>query len=240
MAEVVAELGGVDIVVGNAGIGGEAKAAGDYSDESWHQVIAVNLDGVFFTQRAAIRAMKSRGGGSVINMASVLGQVGFATASAYVAAKHGVVGMTKAAAWEHAADGIRVNVVGPGFILTPLLEQNLDQAAIDFLAAQHAPQRMGQPEEVAELVGWLASDAASFVTGAYYPVDGGYLARDGGLDGAGPIGVPWPRVRRRPRPPGRNRIEDCDRERRSPGRSGSPSTPRWRAPPSRVVVGSRR
>jgi len=137
----------------------------------------VNLDGVFFTQRAAIRAMKSRGGGSVINMASVLGQVGFATASAYVAAKHGVVGMTKAAAWEHAADGIRVNAVGPGFILTPLLEQNLGQPAIDYLAAQHAPQRMGQPQEVAELVGWLASDAASFVTGAYYPVDGGYLAR---------------------------------------------------------------
>ena len=177
MAEVVAELGGVDIVVGNAGIGGEAKSAGDYSDESWHRVTAVNLDGVFFTQRAAIRAMKSRGGGSVINMASVLGQVGYATASAYVAAKHGVVGMTKAAAWEHAGDGIRVNAVGPGFILTPLLEQNLGQAAIDFLAAQHAPQRMGQPAEVAELVGWLASDAASFVTGAYYPVDGGYLAR---------------------------------------------------------------
>lgn len=178
MDDVVTALGHVDIAVCNAGIGGEANTSGDYTDQGWHKVIGINLNGVFFTQRAAIRAMKAGGrGGSVVNMASILGAVGFATASAYTAAKHGVVGMTQAAAWEHAADGIRINAVGPGFIRTPLLDEHLDQPTLDFLATQHALQRLGEPEEVAELVAWLASDGASFATGTYYPIDGGYLAR---------------------------------------------------------------
>jgi NAD(P)-dependent dehydrogenase (short-subunit alcohol dehydrogenase family) len=177
MAGVVELHGRLDIAVANAGIGGEQKPSGDYSTAGWHRVINVNLDGVFYTQRAAIRAMRQSGGGSVINMASILGQVGFANSSAYAAAKHGVVGLTQTAAWEHASDGIRVNAVGPGFILTPLVERSLDPAALQFLSAQHALQRLGHSAEVAELVAWLASDAASFVTGAYYPVDGGYLAR---------------------------------------------------------------
>lgn len=174
---VVSELGRLDIAVANAGIGGDIAASGDYTDDAWHKVIGINLDGVMYTQRAAIRAMKQSGGGSIINMASILGTVGFAMSSAYVAAKHGVVGMTKAAAWEHAADGIRVNAVGPAFIKTPLVEKSLDEPTLKFLESQHAFNRLGTPEEVAELVAWLASDAASFATGAYYAIDGGYLAR---------------------------------------------------------------
>jgi NAD(P)-dependent dehydrogenase (short-subunit alcohol dehydrogenase family) len=178
MDDVVAKLGHVSVVVANAGIGGEQAPSGDYTDDGWHKVIGVNLDGVFYTQRAGSRAMKAGGrGGSVINMASILGAVGYANSSAYAAAKHAVVGLTQTAAWEHAADGIRVNAVGPGFIRTPLVEKSLTPEALQFLESQHALQRLGESEEVAELVAWLASDGASFATGTYYPIDGGYLAR---------------------------------------------------------------
>ena len=173
----VDRLGGLDVGVNNAGIGGAQAPTGEYPLDSWRAVMGVNLDGVFYCTRAEIRVMKERGGGSIVNMASILGAVGFPGAVAYVAAKHGVVGLTQNAALEHAADGIRVNAVGPGFIHTPLVEASLDTDALAFLEGQHALSRLGRPEEVAELVAWLASDAASFATGAYYPLDGGYLAR---------------------------------------------------------------
>lgn len=175
VARTVEALGGVHVAVNNAGISGPAVNSGDHPLEAWKRVIDVNLTSVFLCQRAQIRAMRANGGGSIINMASILGQVGYQGSAAYVAAKHGVVGLTQTAAWEHAADGIRVNAVGPGFIDTPLL-QSMPAKARATLEGRHALKRLGTGEEVAALVAWLASDAASFATGGYYPIDGGYLA----------------------------------------------------------------
>ncbi len=173
----VKELGGVHIAVNNAGIGGPAASSGDYPIDGWKRVVDVNLTSVFLCQRAQIQAMRAAGsGGSIINMASILGQVGYAGSTAYAAAKHGVVGLTQTAAWEHAADGIRINAVGPGFINTPLLEK-MDAKVRATLEGRHALKRLGSPQEVAALVAWLASDDASFATGAYYAIDGGYLAQ---------------------------------------------------------------
>jgi NAD(P)-dependent dehydrogenase (short-subunit alcohol dehydrogenase family) len=121
--------------------------------------------------------MLQTGGGAIVNMASILGSVGFAQSSAYVAAKHGVVGLTKSAAIEYATQGIRVTSVGPGFITTPLIAGNLDVAAQQAISGLHAMKRMGKAEEVATLVCFLASDAASFITGSYHVVDGGYTAQ---------------------------------------------------------------
>jgi NAD(P)-dependent dehydrogenase (short-subunit alcohol dehydrogenase family) len=173
----VETYGGLDIAVTNAGIGGEQLPTGEYPVEGWQRVIAINLNGVFYCLRYELPAMVARGGGAIVNMASILGTVGFANAPAYVAAKHGVVGLTKSAALEYATQGVRVNSVGPGFIVTPLLEGALDDAARRAIGDLHAVKRMGAPEEVAALVCFLASDAASFLTGGYYLVDGGYTAQ---------------------------------------------------------------
>jgi NAD(P)-dependent dehydrogenase (short-subunit alcohol dehydrogenase family) len=117
------------------------------------------------------------GGGTIVNMASILGRVGFANSAAYLAAKHGIIGLTKSAALEYAKQGIRVNAVGPGFIMTPLIESALDKTAQEAISNLHAIGRMGQPQEVADLVAFLCSYHASFITCANYVVDGGYTAQ---------------------------------------------------------------
>jgi len=178
VAGAVAHFGRLDIACNNAGIGGPTVPIADYPLDGWANVININLSGVFFGMQQQITAMLKTGGGSIVNLASVLGAVGFATNSAYTAAKHGVVGLTQVAALEYSKHGIRVNAVGPGFIHTPMVSKLEDNAAVNaMLIAAHPLGRLGQPEEVAELIAWLSSSKASFVTGAYYPVDGGYLAR---------------------------------------------------------------
>jgi NAD(P)-dependent dehydrogenase (short-subunit alcohol dehydrogenase family) len=177
VSHAVSAHGGLHIAVNNAGIGGTQAPTGEYPLDSWHQVLDVNLSGVFYGLRYEIPAMLASGGGSIVNMASILGNVGFANASAYVAAKHGVVGLTKNAALEYAASDIRINSVGPAFIHTPLLDKNLDQETLAMVATLHPVHRLGTSEEVANLVTFLCSDDAAFCTGGYYLVDGGYTAQ---------------------------------------------------------------
>ncbi len=172
----VKTYGRLDVAVNNAGIGGELNAIADMSIEGWQKVISINLNSLFYGMKYQIKAMLENGSGSIVNISSILGSVGFATSAGYAAAKHGVIGLTQTAALEYSAQGIRVNAVGPGFIETPLLDA-LDADMKKQLVALHPIGRLGKSEEVAELIYWLGSDKSTFATGSYYPIDGGYLAR---------------------------------------------------------------
>jgi NAD(P)-dependent dehydrogenase (short-subunit alcohol dehydrogenase family) len=171
-------FGKLDIAVNNAGIGGPEEPVGEYPIEEWDNIIGINLSGLFYGMNQQIPAMLDSGGGSIINMASILGSVGTPGVAGYVAAKHGVVGLTKGAAVEYAKQNIRINAIGPGYIYTNLVnEETMGKEGIESLEKLHPIGRLGEAEEIAEMVVWLASDKSSFVTGSYYPVDGGYLAQ---------------------------------------------------------------
>ena len=177
----VRAYGRLDCACNNAGIDGAQAPTAEYPEEIWSRVLSVNLTGVWLCMKHEIPRMLAGGrGGTIVNMSSILGTVGFENASAYVAAKHGVVGLSRTAALEYATRGIRVNAVCPAFIYTPMLEQAGMREGSDRFAAVsalHPVGRMGTPEEVAESVLWLCSDGASFVTGHALLVDGGYVAR---------------------------------------------------------------
>jgi NAD(P)-dependent dehydrogenase (short-subunit alcohol dehydrogenase family) len=174
--QVVTDLGGLHVAVNNAGIGGSHEPVENYDIDAWRQVMAVNLDGVFYCLRAELRHMVAQGTGAVVNMASIFAVAGQWALPAYVASKHGVLGLTRAAALDCATKGVRVNAVGPGVIRTPLVDTHQDEAGKRALAAGNPSKRLGEPNEVAELVTWLCSDAASFCNGGFYPVDGGFTA----------------------------------------------------------------
>ncbi|WP_249010668.1 SDR family NAD(P)-dependent oxidoreductase [Conexibacter sp. DBS9H8] len=175
-AQIEEELGPVKIAVNNAGIALPFRVLADVPDEDWARLMSVNLAGVFHCLRAECRSMRDHGGGAIVNISSVLGRIARLGSAPYAAAKHAVIGLTLGAAVDHGEDNIRVNAVGPGFIGTSLLLGRHSAERLQALG-DHAPlKRLGQPQEVAALVSWLVSDAASFTTGAYYPVDGGYLA----------------------------------------------------------------
>lgn len=175
--ETVRAFGGLHIAVNNAGVGSAFSKLADVLPEDWNRVIDINLTGIFYGMKYQIPEMIKANGGSIVNVASILGQVAFQGSAAYVASKHGVIGLTKAGALDHALDGVRVNAIGPGFVYTGLVnEETMGKEGIQDLERKHALQRLGNSSEVAALCLFLASEASSFVTGAYYPVDGGYLA----------------------------------------------------------------
>lgn len=180
VAAAVSAYGRLDCAFNNAGIAGfQVDAAGkrthEWADESFDRMIAVNLRGVWLCMKHEIVQMLQQGGGAIVNTGSIAGLVGLPTSTGYVAAKHGVLGLTKTASVEYAADKIRVNAVCPGYIETNMTVDTMRRRGEQILSLVPF-RRMGKPEEIAEMVLWLCSDRASYVSGACYNVDGGYMA----------------------------------------------------------------
>ena len=181
VAQAVEAFGSLDCAFNNAGISGgtDRRLTADYLEEDWDRVVGINLKGVWLCMKAEIPQMLKQGGGAIVNTASVAGLVAITGTVAYIAAKHGVTGLTKAAALEYAKSGIRVNAVCPGYIQTPMVQSIFveNEGFEERVASRHPIGRLGEPSEIAAAVIWLSSDAASFVTGHNMPVDGGYVAQ---------------------------------------------------------------
>ena len=176
VSRTATDLAPLRLLVNSAGITGDGAPMGQVSIADWRRVMAVNLDGAFYAMNAVFPVMAAAGGGAVVNVASVMGTVASGRFAHYAASKHALIGLTKSAAADGAALGIRVNSVGPGFIDTPLQHGRMDDARRDHIAQQHLLGRWGTAAEVAALIVWLLSDEASFVTGSHHLVDGGYTA----------------------------------------------------------------
>jgi NAD(P)-dependent dehydrogenase (short-subunit alcohol dehydrogenase family) len=180
MAMTLKTYGRLDYACNNAGISGPPNTSADYPEDDWRAVIDVNLTGAWLCMKYELAIMLKQGNGAIVNMASMLGAVGFATSPAYAAAKHGLIGLTQTAALEYATQNIRINAVCPGFIDTPLLGNVGMQSGSEmhrYLSNLHPMRRMGTSEEIANAVLWLCSDEASFITGTALMVDGGYTAQ---------------------------------------------------------------
>ncbi|MFC2000347.1 SDR family oxidoreductase [Chloroflexota bacterium] len=175
----VGTYGRLDCAFNNAGIGGGASVTHKADEEHWDRLMNINLKGVWLCMKYEITQMLEQGGGAIVNMSSVAGLVGMMRTPAYVATKHGVIGLTKTAALEYAAAGIRINAVCPGVIRTPLIDRNVSThpPLAEHYRNMHPMGRLGEPEEIAEAAVWLLSDAASFVTGHAMAVDGGLVAQ---------------------------------------------------------------